>query len=272
LNLELKNLVASHRPWRSVLLLAISYLVLSGCRAQNTNAGPYVEFTRVPPAEEGGPEKLDLIEGRVIGAHPELQVILFARSGAWYVQPFANQPFTQIQSDLKWKSSTHLGAEYAALLVEPGYQPPPSTAELPGEGGGVIAVAVVKGEPVFWRRWWFLLLCVLACMSVVLALYSYRLRQATRQLNLRFEARLAERTRVAQELQDTLLQGVISASMQLHVAVDRLPEDLPAKPSLCHVLQVLGQVLEGGRNALNHLRSSAGSDSLDVEQAFSRIQ
>ena len=141
-----------------------------------------------------------MIEGRVIGARPEQQIVLFARSGAWYVQPLANEPFTQIQSDSKWRSSTHLGTEYAALLVEPGYQPPSSTDVLPGEGGGVIAVAIRKGEPVFWQRWWFLLLCALACMSVLLAFYSYRLHQVTRQLHLRFEERLEERARIAQDL------------------------------------------------------------------------
>jgi signal transduction histidine kinase len=272
LNIEHKNLVASNLAWKSVLLLAISCMALSGCRAQHTNRGPHIEFTIVPLAEEGGPEKLDVIEGRVIGAQPELQIVLFARSGDWYVQPVADQPFTQIQVDSKWRSSTHLGTEYAALLIEPGYQPPSSTAALPGEGGGVIAVAVVKGEPVFWQRWWFLLLCVLACLSALLAFYSYRLHQGTRQLNLRFEERLAERTRVAQELHDTLLQGVISASMQLHIAVDRLPEDLPERASLAHVLHVMGQVVEEGRSALKRLSSSASSDSLDVEQAFSRIR
>lgn len=236
---------------------------LSGCRAQYPNAGPHIEFTRVPLAEKGGPEKLDVIEGRVIGAPPGLQVVLFARSGDWYVQPFANQPFTQIQSDSKWRSTTHLGTEYAALLVEPGYQPSPVTDALPGEGGGVIARTIMKGEPVFWQRWWFLLLCVLASLSALLAIYSYRLHQSARHLNLLFEERLAERTRVAQELQDTLLQGVISASMQLHVAVDRLPEDLPAKPSLTHVLRVIGQVVEEGQSALQRLSSSAGSDSSD---------
>ncbi len=257
---------------RLALLLAIFCLLLGGCRARQVNAGPYIEFTRVPLADEGGPDKLDVIEGRVDGAGPEHQIVLFARSGTWYVQPLANEPFTQIQSDSKWRSSTHLGTEYAALLVEPGYAPPSSTDVLPTEGGGVIAVAIRKGEPVFWQRWWFLLLCALACMSVLLAFYSYRLHQGTRQLHLRFEERLEERARIAQDLHDTLLQGVISASMQLHIAVDRLPEDLPAKPSLTRVLQVMGQVLEEGRTALQRLRSSAGSGSLDVEQAFSRIQ
>lgn len=265
LNLELKNIVASNFTWKSVLLLAISCMVFSGCRAPHTNAGPTIEFTKVPLAEEGGPEKLDVIEGRVIGDHPYLKIILFARSGAWYVQPFANQPFTQIQADSSWRSTTHLGTEYAALLADSEYQPPPVIDALPREGGGVIAVARVKGEPVFWQRWWFLLLCALACLSALLAFYSYRLHQSSRQLNLRYAERLAERSRVAQELHDTLLQGVISASMQLDVAVDRLPEDLPARATLDHVLQVMRQVVEEGRSTLQRLRSSDGRDSLDVK-------
>ncbi|MGA9769003.1 MAG: sensor histidine kinase [Blastocatellia bacterium] len=262
----------SNIAWKSALLLALCFITLGSCRVRQPNAGPYIEFTRVPLADEGGPEKLDLIEGRVIGARPEMQVVLFARSGDWYVQPFANQQFTQIQSDSSWRSSTHLGTEYAALLVEPGYQPPDSTDLLPAAGGGVITLTIMKGEPVFWKRWWFLLLCVLACMSALLAFYSYRLHQSSRQLNLRFEERLAERNRIAQELHDTLLQGVISASMQLHIAVDHLPADLPAKPSLTHVLQIMSQVLEEGQGALKRLRSSASSGSVNIEQAFSRIR
>jgi hypothetical protein len=247
-------------------------MLFAGCRARRTNAEPYIEFISVPLADEGGPEKLDVIEGRVVGTRPELQVVLYARSGVWYVQPYADEPHTQIRPDSKWRSTTHLGTEYAALLVEPDYKPPPSIEVLPGEGNGVVAVTVMKGEPVFWLRWWFLLLCVLACLPAILAVYSYRLHQKTRRLHLRFEERLAERTQVAQELHDTLLQGVISASMQLHIAVDGLPDNLPSKPSLTHVLQVMSQVLEEGRNALQRLRASANSGTLDVEQAFSQIQ
>jgi signal transduction histidine kinase len=272
LNPGVEKPAAANLAWKRAFLMAICIMMLCGCRGRQVDSGPNIEVTRVPLAEEGGPDKLDVIEGRVNSARHGLQVVLFARSGDWYVQPFANEPFTQIQSDSKWRSSTHLGTEYAALLVEPGFQPPASTGVLPAKGGGVLSVAIARGEPVFWQRWWFRLLCVLAFMSVLLAFYSYRLHQRTRQLNLRFEERLSERTQIAQELHDTLLQGVISASMQLHVAVDRVPEDLPAKPSLTHVLEVMGQVLEEGRNALQRLRSSASSGCLDLEQAFSGMQ
>ena len=272
LSFRLQNFPANIRcSW--ILLLAVSSIVLCGCRGpEHPTNRPYIEFTRIPPADEGGPDRLDLIEGRVIGVYDQVQIILYAKSGAWYVQPFADQPVTQVQSDSTWRSTTHLGTEYAALLVEPGYHPPFVIESLPGEGQGVIALLAVKGHPVFWKRWWFVLLCVLAALLAPLALYSYHLRDSSRQLNVRFEERLAERTRVAEDLHDTLLQGVISASMQLQLAVDRLPEDLPAKPSLSHVLQVMGQVVEEGHTALQQLRSSASSDSLDVEQAFSRIR
>ena len=254
-----------------ILVLAIGCMLLNACGTRHEPTGPYLEFTRVPPADQGGPDKLDVIEGVVVGDHSGLRVVVFARSGAWYIQPFANDPVVRIQSDSKWKSPTHLGTEYAALLVEPGFEAAAVTDALPHEGSGVIAVAIVNGEPVFWRRWWFLLLCLLASISAVTTLYSYRLHRSARRLNLGFEARLDERTRVAQELHDTLLQGVISTSMQLHIAVDSVPDDLPAKTSLTHVLEVIGQVIEEGHSALHRVRSSVRCDSLDVEQAFSRI-
>ena len=53
------------------------------------------------------------IGGRVRNATPGQQIVIYAHSGVWWIQPFANQPFTRIQSDGSWKSFTHLGTEYA---------------------------------------------------------------------------------------------------------------------------------------------------------------
>jgi signal transduction histidine kinase len=69
------------------------------------------------------------------------------------------------------------------------------------------------------------------------------------------ERLLAERTRVAQELHDTLLQGFFAVSMQLHTAVDQLPEDSPAKAQLREVLGLLDRTLDEGRRAVEGLRS-----------------
>jgi signal transduction histidine kinase len=125
-------------------------------------------------------------------------------------------------------------------------------------------------DPLFWQTSWFRVGTVLAAMSLGLGLYRLRLYQLTRRLNVRFEERLAERTRIAQELHDTLLQGFLSASMQVHVVSDRLPDDSQVKPALTKALQLMGQVIDEGRNAVRGLRSTS-SLSLDLEHAFSRI-
>jgi ligand-binding sensor domain-containing protein/signal transduction histidine kinase len=126
-------------------------------------------------------------------------------------------------------------------------------------------------EPVFWQTWWFRLACLMVMGLVILFFYRLRLHRLTRQLNVRFEERLAERTRIAQDLHDTLLQGFLSASMQLHVAADHLPTDSPAKPLVSRVLELMRQVIDEGRTAVQGLRSS-NHGSADLAQSFSGIR
>jgi len=241
-----------------------------GCGVKQPTNKPSIEVTRIPDAEVGGGPALQTINGRVRGARAEARVVLFARSGEWYVQPFIDQPYTKIQDDFTWSNSTHLGTEYAALLVTPGYVAPAVTSELPKADENVLAVVTVDGTPPFWKTRWFRTSLVLFAICALLALYRWRLHELRRQLNLRFEERLAERTRIAQDLHDTLLQGVISASMQLHVANEHLPDDSPAKPIVDRVIQLMGQVVEEGRDAVRGLRSAYGNSD-DLGTAFAQI-
>ena len=126
-------------------------------------------------------------------------------------------------------------------------------------------------SPAWYQTAWFGLLCVSCGIFLVSALYRLRMRQVAAGINARFNERLAERTRIAQELHDTLLQGFLSASMQVHIATDCVPEDCEAKPILTRALELMRQVVEEGRNAVRGLRSSQ-SASLDLEQAFARIR
>jgi len=91
-----------------------------------------------------------------------------------------------------------------------------------------------------------------------------------KELNLRFEARLAERTRIAQDLHDTLLQGLVNASMPVHVANDHLAEASPAKPLVGRVMQLMAQIIEEGRDAVRGLRTTSGNTD-NLEAAFSQI-
>jgi signal transduction histidine kinase/ligand-binding sensor domain-containing protein len=135
-------------------------------------------------------------------------------------------------------------------------------------GEAAVAIEIV---PALWQTFWFRALAVLACLLAAAAIYRLRLRRLTERLSMRFEERLGERTRIAQELHDTLLQGLVSASMQLHVAVGRLPADSPALPQFTRILQLIRQVVDESRNAVRGLRSSAsGADAL--ENALSKVR
>ncbi|RXH58106.1 Sensor histidine kinase VraS [Granulicella sibirica] len=118
-------------------------------------------------------------------------------------------------------------------------------------------------RPAFWQTWYFQVLLGMAIVAAAIALYRFRLLQLKQQLNRRFEDRLVERTRIAQDLHDTLLQDVISASMQLDVAQDDVPDHSAAKPQLRRVLQLMRQATVDGRAALRGLRTVDSLASLD---------
>ena len=83
--------------------------------------------------------------------------------------------------------------------------------------------------------------------------------------------RLEERTRIAQELHDTLLQSFMGASLQLGAAMKSLPSDSPVKPRLDPILQLMEQGIDEGRSAIQGLRSS-DSRTLDLVLALSGVQ
>jgi hypothetical protein len=134
----------SRNSTRRDALLKFAGLTLASCGA-HPDPPASIEFTRIPQTDQGGRDKHDIIEGRAIGAAPGQQIVLYAKSGNWWVQPLVSRPFTKIQTNAGWTNATHLGTEYAAVLVKPGFQPSPTLAALPAPGGAIVAVASVKG-------------------------------------------------------------------------------------------------------------------------------
>jgi hypothetical protein len=126
--------------------LSLTFCVaLISCHNQSTHTRPSIEFTHIPPAAQGGRERVDTISGRVINAGPKQQIVIYAHSGQWWVQPWPDHPFTPVKADSTWSTKTHLGFEYAALLVEPEYHALPIMDVAPTQGGPVALVTIVKG-------------------------------------------------------------------------------------------------------------------------------
>ena len=130
---------------RSSFALIFTCILLSGCYSQKGKQIPSIEFTKIPPAAQGGRERVDTIAGRVRGYRPGQQIVIYAHSGTWWVQPWPDQALIPIRADSTWSTSTHLGFDYAALLVEPGYRPSATLDVAPTQGGSVISLKIVKG-------------------------------------------------------------------------------------------------------------------------------
>src|SRR5262249_28034297 len=95
----------------------------------------------------------------------------------------------------------------------------------------------------------------------------YRENLALRDENVRLE----ERTRIAQELHDTLLQTFMSASMHLSATLYDMAPGSTVKARLERILQIMQQGVREGRDAIQGLRPSE-SYSSDLALALSRIR
>ena len=143
----MKGLIPKSQVRLLVLGAVVAFsLVCGGCRSKIDRAA-VVKIERVPDVSPGGPEKLEYIEGTVTNAKAGQHIVLYAHSGVWWVQPFGDRTTTNILQDGSWKNSTHLGTDYAALLVDAEYVPPAKMEKLPSVGNRVLAVASAPGRP-----------------------------------------------------------------------------------------------------------------------------
>jgi len=120
----------------------------------------------------------------------------------------------------------------------------------------------------WWQATWFHLIVGLLLVVAMLLAYRLRVRQVMQRLEIRLDARVAERTRIARELHDSLLQGFHGLMFRLQ-AVRNL---LPSRPD--EAAEVLDEALRRGddtvamaREAVTDLRTFGGT-SLDLETAL----
>ena len=115
---------------------------------------------------------------------------------------------------------------------------------------------VLEQLPFYYQTWWFTLLALTAAMSVVFFVYWLRVRRMAREFNVRLEERVGERTRLARELHDTLLQSFQGLIFHLQAVQDLLPAG-KAKDLLEESLERADQAIAEGRSTVYELRSSA---------------
>jgi len=103
------------------------------------------------------------------------------------------------------------------------------------EAGAVWSFSVT---PAFYQTTWFRIASVAAGLATLWLIYQRRLDEVTARLNVRYDERLAERTRIARDLHDSLLQNLAGISLQL----DALSKQVASAPAKAGVL--IGEVRE----------------------------
>jgi ligand-binding sensor domain-containing protein/signal transduction histidine kinase len=136
------------------------------------------------------------------------------------------------------------------------------------ENGPSVLLNIV---PEFYQTKWFFLLGALFVAGLAWLAYQRHVQQMTARLDLQYKERLSERTRIARELHDTLLQSF--QGLMLHF--QRARNLLPGNPA--QAIQRLDSALEGaeqaiveGRNAIHDIRSSVLVND-DLAQAMTAL-
>ncbi|HEV7767165.1 MAG TPA: two-component regulator propeller domain-containing protein [Thermoanaerobaculia bacterium] len=117
---------------------------------------------------------------------------------------------------------------------------------------------------------WFRALAVIAALLLIWVLYRLRLRQIARSISARFDERLAERTRIARELHDTLLQTIQASKMVANEVLTRSDDPVQTRRGIERLSGWLDQAVQEGRAALNSLRTSTTQEN-DLARAFRQV-
>ena len=111
--------------------------------------------------------------------------------------------------------------------------------------------------PPWWATWWFRALCAAVCATLLWETYQVRLRRLAQEFNITLEARVSERSRIARDLHDTLLQSFHGLLLRFKTVSILLPDRaMEAKAHLDSAIDQAAQAITEGRDAVQDLRSS----------------
>jgi signal transduction histidine kinase len=125
--------------------------------------------------------------------------------------------------------------------------------------------------PAYYQTRWFQAACLMAFATTLAMLYRFRLRQVARQLKIRMEERVSERTLIARDLHDTLLQSLQALLLNFHSVTYLLPaRPVEARDALETAIENARQAITEGRDAVEGLRS-VRHEGADLEATIGRL-
>jgi signal transduction histidine kinase/ligand-binding sensor domain-containing protein len=123
------------------------------------------------------------------------------------------------------------------------------------EAGATLGFSIA---PAMYQTNWFRALAAALFAGLLWAAWQLRLRQIERQLERTLDARVAERTRIARDLHDTLLQSFHGALLRFQSVSKVIPAGaVEASERLDRALDQAEAAITEARNAVQDLRTSA---------------
>jgi signal transduction histidine kinase/ligand-binding sensor domain-containing protein len=127
------------------------------------------------------------------------------------------------------------------------------------EAGATLEFSVT---PAWFQTDWFYASCVLAGLLIAWTIYRIRMRQVARSLHARFDERLSERSRIARDLHDTLLQSFQASLIQMQRARNHFSRSSEeAIRTLDNAIGSAEQAIVEGRDAIQDLRPTVTPQS-----------
>lgn len=136
------------------------------------------------------------------------------------------------------------------------------------EPGAELEIVIL---PAWWNTWWFRTAYGLTGLLIVWFAYLYRMRQVAEQINIRIDAQVNERTRIARELHDTLLQSFNGLLLRFQTASNLLPaRPEEAKKRIDSAIEQAAVAVTEGRDAVHGLRS-AGLVAVELAESIGNL-
>jgi signal transduction histidine kinase len=112
-------------------------------------------------------------------------------------------------------------------------------------------------SPAYYQTNWFRAVCACVFLGLIWVAYQWRVRQLQHQFDMTLDARVNERTRIARELHDTLLQNFQGLLPRLQAAIYKLPDSaVDSRKTLEAAVDQASQAITDGRDAVQGLRMS----------------
>jgi signal transduction histidine kinase/ligand-binding sensor domain-containing protein len=237
----------------------------------------HLQFNRVPPpvrieqiTADHKLYEIDTAANRNIRLPPLVRDLEIDYTALSLIAPEKDRFRVKLEGwDPEWKDAGHERKAFYGNLPPRNYRFRVAASNNDGVWNEVGASLNFSIGPAYYQTRWFQASCAAIFLALLWGLYRYRLHQVAQQFNSRLEARVAERSRLARDLHDTLLQSFHGLMLHFQAVSGLLPEG-KAQEELEKTLRRADTAIAEGRSAVYDLRSSATTTN-DLAEAVNAV-